>query len=155
MTKKLLLRGLLGIFIGLAIGYVITIALSLTAETQQYMPCAPGFAEAVGSETGAVALQAVLCALIGFVCGAGSLVWEIERWGLMRQTAAYFGIAAVTILPVAYVLRWMDGSAMGILIYFAIFVAIFACVFLIQFFLARRAIRKLNSELQRRQAEER
>lgn len=49
----------------------------------------------------------------------------------------------------------MDGSAMGILIYFAIFVAIFACVFLIQFFLARRAIRKLNSELQRRQAEER
>lgn len=155
MAKKLLLRGILGIFIGLAIGYVITIIVSLSAETQQYMPCAPGFAEAVGSETGAVALQAALCALIGFVYGACSLVWEIERWGLMRQTAVYFVIAAAAMLPVAYVLRWMDGSAMGILIYCGIFVAIFACVWLIQFFLARRAVRKLNSELQRRQTEER
>ena len=60
MKKKLLLRGALGFPIGIAIGYVITICISLMWADGYYSPCAPELAEALGNEIRAVILQALL-----------------------------------------------------------------------------------------------
>ena len=54
MKKKLLLRGALGFPIGIAIGYVITICISLMWAGGYYSPCAPELAEALGNEISAV-----------------------------------------------------------------------------------------------------
>ena len=45
MKKKLILRGALGFPIGIAIGYVITICISLMWAGGYYSPCAPELAE--------------------------------------------------------------------------------------------------------------
>lgn len=64
MKKQLLLRGLLGFPIGIALGYLITILVSLGWGGGAYAPCMPALADAVGSEIGAVMLQALLCGLL-------------------------------------------------------------------------------------------
>ena len=90
MKKKVLQRGLFGIPTGIAIGYVITVMMSAFWGDGSYYPCVPAFVDAMGSEIRAVVVQTVLCGLVGMVYAAGSVVWEVDRWSLAGQTAAYF-----------------------------------------------------------------
>ena len=102
MKKKVLQRGLFGIPTGIAIGYVITVMMSAFWGDGSYYPCVPAFVDAMGSEVRAVVVQAVLGGLVGMVYAGGSVVWEVDRWSLAGQTAAYFLITLGSVLPVAY-----------------------------------------------------
>ncbi|HIZ94845.1 DUF3021 domain-containing protein [Flavonifractor sp. An112] len=147
MKKELLLRGLLGIPLGIAIGHLITVFSSLFWGTGAFYPCMPAFAAQVGSEAQAVLLQTALCGLVGFGFAAGSVLWELERWSLARQTAVYFLLGAALLIPTAYVCHWMERSAAGILAYLVIFTVIFFLIWIIRYLLALRSVKKLNAAL--------
>lgn len=148
MKKKVFLRGLLGFPLGLAIGYMITIAISLILADGYYSPCVPELISMTGSEINAVLLQAVLSGILGAGFGACSVIWEIETWGLVKQTGIYFLIVSVIMLPVAYVNYWMEHSLKGFLSYFGIFIAIFAAVWIVQYTVNKRRVGKMNETLQ-------
>lgn len=151
MKKKVFLRGLLGFPIGLAIGYMITIAISLIladGTDGDYFPCVPELISVTGSEIGAVLLQAVLSGILGAGFGACSVIWEIETWGLVKQTGIYFLIVSVIMLPVAYVNYWMEHSLKGFFRYFGIFAAVFAGVWIVQYTVNKRRVGKMNVTLQ-------
>ena len=131
MKKQILLRGMLGFPLGLAMGYLITIFISLTVSDGRYYPCVPELAAVMGNEINAVLLQAV----------------QIESWGILKQTGIYFSIISVIMLPTAYVSYWMEHSLKGILSYFGIFVLIFATVWIVQYAAARHNVRKMNETL--------
>lgn len=150
MKKKLLLRGMLGFPLGLAMGYLITIFISLTVSDGRYYPCVPELAAVMGNEINAVLLQAVLCGILGAGFGACSVIWQIENWGIVKQTGIYFSIISVIMLPIAYVSYWMEHSLKGILGYFGIFVLIFAAVWIVQYTAAKHNVRKMNETLCRR-----
>ena len=63
IRKKVILRSIVGIPIGITIGYLISIAGSLIWGEGYYSPCVPELITAMGSEIGAVVLQTALCAL--------------------------------------------------------------------------------------------
>ena len=147
MKKQILLRGMLGFPLGLAMGYLITIFISLTVSDGRYYPCVPELAAVMGNEINAVLLQAVLCGILGAGFGACSVIWQIESWGILKQTGIYFSIISVTMLPTAYVSYWMEHSLKGILSYFGIFVLIFATVWIVQYAAARHNVRKMNETL--------
>lgn len=150
MKKKFLLRGMLGFPLGLAMGYLITIFISLTVSDGRYYPCVPELSAVMGNEINAVLLQAVLCGILGTGFGACSVIWEIENWGIVKQTGIYFSIISVIMLPIAYVSYWMEHSLKGILGYFGIFVLIFAAVWIVQYTAAKHNVRKMNETLCRR-----
>ena len=147
MKRKLLLRALLGFPLGLAIGYVITILLSLFSGGGHYLPCVPTLAAALGSELHAVLLQALLCGLLGAGFAACSLIWEVERWSLIGQTALYFFLLSLLMIPIAYFAHWMEHSFLGFLSYFGIFVLVFLFFWLLMFFINRRNVKRLNEGL--------
>lgn len=147
MKKQILLRGMLGFPLGLAMGYLITIFISLTVSDGRYYPCVPELAAIMGNEINAVLLQAVLCGILGAGFGACSVIWQIESWGILKQTGIYFSIISVIMLPTAYVSYWMEHSLKGILSYFGIFVLIFATVWIVQYAAARHNVRKMNETL--------
>ena len=147
MKKQILLRGMLGFPLGLAMGYLITIFISLTVSDGRYYPCVPELAAVMGNEINAVLLQAVLCGILGAGFGACSVIWQIESWGILKQTGIYFSIISVIMLPTAYVSYWMEHSLKGILSYFGIFVLIFATVWIVQYAAARHDVRKMNETL--------
>ena len=147
MKKKLLLRGALGFPIGIAIGYVITICISLMWAGGYYSPCAPELAEALGNEISAVILQALLCGLLGAGFAASSVIWEMESWSLVRQTGVYFLIISLIMLPIAYAAYWMEHSAAGVLGYFGVFVLIFAVIWGIQSVIGKWNVKKMNEKI--------
>lgn len=151
MKRKIFLRGILGFPLGVAMGYLITIIISLVWADGYYSPCVPGLIVAMGSEINAVLLQALLCGILGMGFAAASVVWEMEDWGIIKQTGIYFLIGSVIMMPVAYVTYWMDHSPEGFLSYFGIFATIFAVVWVIQYTVGRRNVRKMNEALHKKQ----
>ncbi|GHU95219.1 hypothetical protein FACS1894208_07660 [Clostridia bacterium] len=147
MLKKVICRGALGFPLGICMGYIITIAISVTLATGEYSPCVPALAEELGSELAAVIFQAVLCGILGAAFAAASVVWEMEKWSIAKQTGIYFIVASLSMLPIAYFARWMEHSVGGFLLYFAIFIAVFIIIWIIEYTVWKSKIKKLNSSI--------
>lgn len=147
MKKEVLLRGVLGFPLGIAIGYIITILISLRWGQGYYSPCVPELIDRMGSEINAVIVQTVLCGLLGIAFGASSVIWEIDSWSIVKQTGVYFAITSIVMLPFAYVMFWMEHSAKGFLSYFGIFAAIFIFIWIIQYLIGKYTVTKMNSKL--------
>lgn len=147
MKKKLILRGILGFPIGVTIGYFINILISLIWAEGYYAPCVPEFVAVMGNEVRAVLLQAVLCGVLGAGFAASSVIWEIESWGLAKQTGVYFTAIFLIMMPIAYVTYWMEHSIRGFLSYFGIFVGIFAFIYIMELFVGKRIVKSMNDKL--------
>lgn len=151
MKRKIFLRVMLGFPLGIAIGYLITIFISLVWANGYYSPCVPELADVMGNEINAVLFQALLCGLLGSGFAGSSVIWEMEDWGLVKQSGIYFLIVSVIMMPIAYVLYWMEHSLVGVLSYFGIFFLIFAVIWIVQYIIARHNVNKLNETLYNRQ----
>ncbi len=147
MKKKIVLRSILGFPIGIAVGYLITIFISLGWASGYYSPCMPELIFAMGNEINAVVVQTLLCGLLGSGFAAGSVIWEIENWSIIKQTGIYFIIISVIMLPIAYFAYWMEHSIVGLLRYFGIFILIFAFIWTVQFVVGKHNVRKMNESL--------
>lgn len=148
IKKKIMLRAISGLPIGLSIGYLITIVISLIWADGYYASCVPALAETMGNEINAVILQALLCAILGMGFGGCSVIWEIEDWGIAKQTGIYFLIVSLIMMPIAYVTYWMEHSFWGIVSYFGIFAFIFAIVWAIQYGRAKHNVKKINERME-------
>lgn len=151
MKKKIFLRSISGFPQGVAIGYFISIIISLIWADGYYSPCVPELVEMMGSEINAVLLQAVLCGILGTGCAASSVIWEIEDWGMVKQTGIYFLVVSMVMLPISYVMFWMEHSLKGVLSYFGIFTLIFAIVWVVMYASGIYNVKKMNEALRRRQ----
>ena len=144
MKKRLILQGLLGFPLGIAIGFVITILISICVGDGSFYPVTPELMETMGNELNAVILQTVLCGVMGSGFAMASVIWEMDSWSLARQSGIYFSVACIIMLPIAYVTNWMKHSVGGILAYIGVFVVIFLTVWLIQYYAWKRKIKKMN-----------
>ena len=140
-------RALLGFPLGMAIAYAITIGLSLVYGKGYYTPAVPEFIDYTGSEIHAVVLQALLCGILGTVCAMLSMIWEQESWSILKQTFIFFTALSLTMLPIAYILYWMEHSLLGFLRYFVIFFMIFVLIWIIQYVMNRHSVMQINKKL--------
>ncbi len=147
MKKKIIKRSFLGFLLGITMGYLITILISLGWASGYYLPCVPELISIMGNEINAVILQTILCGILGTGFAASSVIWEIDNWSIVKQTGIYFSIISVIMLPIAYFAYWMEHSVIGFLIYFGGFVLIFAAIWIIQFSIGRYNVRKMNEKL--------
>ncbi len=145
--QNIILRGLWGFPMGLAIGYTISIVSSLCYAGGYYAPCVPVLIDKVGSEIGAVVLQAILCGLIGTWSAATSVIWDMERLSLMAQTGIYFILNASVMMSVAYFCYWMEHSIKGFLEFFAVFALIFIVIWVTELLIGKCLVKRLNTNL--------
>jgi hypothetical protein len=150
MKKKAVLRGLLGFPLGVAIGYTITIIMSLIIGKGSYFPTASELIYEFGREINAVIIQAILCGILGTSFAASSVIWEMEHWSIAQQTGIYFLLISIVMLPIAYFAHWMERSVMGFILYFAIFVAIFIVMWLIQYAIWKNKVKRIDREVKER-----
>jgi hypothetical protein len=145
--KKVILRGLLGFPLGISIGFVITIIISLILDTGEYLPIVPSFATRFSNELTAVILQTVLCGVIGTAFCAASVIWQLENWSIAKQTGLYFLITSVVLFPIAYFTEWMAHSVAGFLIYFGFFALQFALIWVIQYLIWKYHVKRMNERM--------
>ena len=156
MKKRIIRRGLLGFPLGIAIGHVITVLISICVGDGLFYPVRPELMTAAGNELNAVILQTMLCGMLGTGFAAASLIWEIDSWSLAKQSGMYFGIACILMFPISYFANWMPHSPSGVLAYIGIFIAIFVFVWFIQYFVWKRKIKQINDGIRNgRKAKER
>lgn len=150
MKKKIILRSLLGAPIGLAVNYLITVLISLAVADGNFYPVVPELAADCGSEMNAVLLQTLFSIIYGAVWGGASVIWETERWSLLRMTVTHLLICSIITFPIAYLMRWMPHNIMGILLYCGIFGAIYLFIWISQYQAIKRNIRQINHKMQER-----
>ena len=144
MKKKLIGRGVIGFPVGIAIGYVITVIISICIGDGFFHPVNPELVNKMGSELNAVLLQTGLSGIMGTGFAMASVIWEIDSWSLAKQSGIYFAIACVIMFPISYFANWMPHSTAGILSYVGIFVAIFLAAWVTQYSVWKRKIKKMN-----------
>ena len=71
MKKKVILRGLFGLPVGIAIGFVITLLISICIGDGAFYPVTPELIQMMGNQLNAVILQTILL--------RHPLVWDL-RW---------------------------------------------------------------------------
>lgn len=144
MKKKLIQRGFLGVLLGIAIGYVITVIVSICIGDGLFYPVNLKLVNMMGNELNAILLQTALSGIIGTGFAMASVIWEIDSWSLAKQSGIYFAIACMVMLPISYFANWMPHSTGGILSYVGIFVAIFLFTWLVQYSVLKRKVKKMN-----------
>ena len=147
MKKKIIKRSLLGFPLGITMGYLITILISLGWANGYYSPCVPELISLMGNEINAVIFQTILCGILGVGFAASSVIWEMDSWSIVKQTGIYFSIISVIMLPIAYFAYWIEHSVVGFFIYFGIFALIFAIMWITQVVIGKHNVRKMNEKL--------
>lgn len=149
MKKQIILRGLLGFPMGIAISTTISVIFSLlVGDKMTYYACPPNLVDAMGgNELYAVIVQYLLSGILGSSFSATSLIWEKDEWSIAKQTGIYFFINALVMFPVAYINRWMHHSFAGFVQYFMIFVIVFALIWFVQYLLCKKAVDGLNAKI--------
>ena len=147
MKKKIMKRIWIGLPVGIAMGYIITLIISACIGDGTFYSVAPELTEKMENELNAVILQTVLCGVLGVGFAAASMIWELDSWSLAKQSGVYFLVIGVILLPIAYVTNWMQHSVVGFLSYIGIFVGIFAVVWLSQYLCWKQRIKKMNDRV--------
>ena len=149
MKKKLILRSLIGAPIGVTISLIITIIFSLCLGNGEFFP-APHelIAWCAGNETTAVIVQLFCSLLVGAAFGASSVVWEIEKWSLLKQTLVHLAIVIVPFFGVGYIMNWMPHYLLGALGYIVGFILVYLIIWCSIYFSIKAKIKKMNKQLQ-------
>lgn len=148
MWKKSLLRG--------AVSYCICATATLIAHLIAALCgasslCVPDFIARVGSEMTATLLQPLLIALIGFAFGAGSILFEVERWGFLMQGAVHFAVTGSVWIAVE--MFCFAPIAPPAVVSFALSsAAAYAITWGAQYFAWRAQVRHLNEQIHLRNA---
>ena len=148
MKKEILKRCLFGMPIGLAISTVITIVISIFVGDGTYHAVVPAFALQMGGELNAVLLQAGLSMIYGAAWAGASVIWDAEKWSLLKMTLVHLLVSSLATFPIAYFARWMPHNATGILIYFGIFIVVYAAIWLSQYSSMKKRVQAMNAKLQ-------
>ena len=146
LWKKAGRRALLGMPLGLAISYVITIIISMNIADGQYYPVVPALIEDCGSEFSAVLIQALCSLLYGAVFGAASVIWE-TNWSLTKMTVIHLLVISLTVLPLAWLLQWMKHTVGGVLVYFGVFLLVYAIIWISQYSRMKKQISEINKKI--------
>ena len=146
LWKKAGLRALIGAPIGLAISTIIAILDSWYIGDGKFYAVVPELAADLGSEIGAVTIQMLCSLLYGAAFAGASVIWDTD-WSLTKMTAIHFLICSAATFPIAYLLRWMEHSASGVLIYFGQFLAIYIAIWIASYARLKRSINALNKKV--------
>jgi hypothetical protein len=67
----------------------------------------------------------------------------MERWSVTRMTVTHFLILSLSMLPIAWFSHWMEHSAAGFSLYFAIFVGMYAVIWLAMYLPLKRSVARV------------
>lgn len=147
MWKKVLARAALGFPAGVFLSYTITVIISMTLGTGEYLPVAHELSREMGSQLNAVMVQYLLAGLLGAATAAGSLAWEMERWSVTRMTVVHFLVLIFSMMPIAWFSHWMDRSASSVLSYLGIFVGVYVVIWLAMYLPLKRSVARVAKKM--------
>ncbi len=130
MHKKAMIFGLLGYIAGCLIGLCFT----LQNNNNSLSSSLPGIL--LGGIPGAIAMGTMV-------------IYDIEKWSILRATFTHFLIVMGVMLLACFVLKWFEPWSAAFWIMMAAELAGYVIVWLILYYSYRRKVRKLNDMLRK------
>ena len=143
MAKKFISRALHGF--GITVSVCLLVQLVIAQFTGNSVT--PAFGSHFRNEAAAALAQLGLTGIVGAAFASAAEIFEIERWGFLRQGIVHFLVTAVVWMPIAY-LCWMPDSRAGIWIAIGGWTLTYAVNWTVQYFLYRHRIAALNRSIQ-------
>ena len=132
MAKKAMLLGFLGYIAGCIIG----LCFALQNENRDLAGALPDIL--LGGIPGAVAM-------------GSAVIYDIEKWSILRTTATHFIIVMGAMVLACFVLKWFEPWSVPFWIMLAAELAGYIIIWLIMYLGFRKQVRKLNELLKENQ----
>lgn len=143
-VKKALLRGLIGIPIGVFINVTVLLMISLSlGKIVNYQTSL--------SESPLIAflINYIISIFVGFAFASGTAIFQVERWSITKQTLIHFVLTTSVFIPSAIIGKWTRPDIVSILMYIVVFVIIYVSIWVIQYNFWKKRIRKINEKLKK------
>ena len=145
MKKKVFKLALIGFFLGMLIGNLISY-LSCDKSAQPLVIVSPVLVERTGSVRAAMIVNTLLSGLLGAAAWAGVIFHDPEVFdcGLTKAAVYHFLLIMVFNIPIALYCGWCPPDPVSILIWTGIMAVSYFIVWLIMFLIYRKETAELN-----------
>lgn len=146
MQKDLLIRSSGGFVIGVLIGQIVQFFISLGLGQERYAWVVPEFRSFFTTEMSAIVTQILLTGLIGITFALAALIFEIARWGMLKQYLAHFFVTVMIWIPIVMLL-WMPKTTANVFSLVVSFLGTYIVTWFLQYRFSKRDIEKINALL--------
>lgn len=150
IRKSLVFRAAIGFPVGMLSGVGI-FALFVVAQGEQNIlqGSAPELMDTFGGPIGAFLVQAVVLGFYGSLTIGGTVLYDIESWGIVRSTASHFLITMAGYVVIALLFRWMSLKDAEFWIVIFCQAAGYFLIWLIISMISRKNVKIMNEQLGR------
>ncbi len=158
MLKRIFIRGInsfmyaIGIYVVIQT-VVVAIVEAITGESGM-IPVVPEFAAHFSNSYMAVYTQALLIGLTSAVFGAGSVILELERIGLLVQSVLYFVVTMAVWVPVGCICWGLHKYPTAMISVSLSYVISYSISWAVQYRQCRKNVEKINRKLSQLREEE-
>lgn len=153
MWKKVISRMFVSMAVTSLVCQVVLVVTSLLMGGDR-LPLAPSYRAHFATDTVALGVHVLLTGVIGAAFGGFSILFEIERWSLLKQGTLHFLLTAAVWVPLALFLWGLDRYPMAVLTTFLSFALTYGVTWWLNYRKCRQAVREINEKLRDLRAQE-
>ena len=147
MFKKFIKRALLGFIYGIFIGQTILILESLFKGDGNFHPVSDYLLAHTNTTIAAVIAQYFITGIIGVTFAGTTVIFEMDRWSLVAQTALHFVITSVVMFFAGFFCGWFPHTVGSTLIWFGVFIIVYVIMWVSFTLYYRKKTREINQAL--------
>ena len=149
MIKRTIKLALYGFFIGMAIGNMILIIISL-ADGGGSIIFSRELLRLGGSAAGALAAETAFSGIHGAICMAGVILYDLESWSMTRVVITHYLIIMASYLSIGALLGWYSFDPLTILMIAAMMALGYFIVWIIMYLRYHAEVGALNEMINRK-----
>ena len=123
--NKILKRAILGFIYGVFIGQTILILESLIAGDGNFYSVSTYLVNHTSTRLAAVIAQYFITGIIGLSFAASTVIFEMDRWSILGQTALHFVINSIVMYAAGFLCGWFPHTVASTLIWFGVFIVVY------------------------------
>jgi len=143
MTKKAFKLAAIGFVMGMIAGNVIALITSY-ASLGRPIPYSEYLLAKAGSPVLAFIIQTLLSGVLGAIAMAGSVLYELDSWGMTKVVIVHYLMIIVTYVSIGLALGWFRFDLLTIAFSIAMMAAAYFMIWLIMYLRYKREVNKLN-----------
>ncbi len=123
--NKILKRAVLGFIYGVFIGQTILILESLMVGDGNFYSVSTYLVNHTNTRIAAVIIQYLISGIIGLSFAASTVIFEMDRWSILGQTALHFVINSIVMYAAGFLCGWFPHTVASTLIWFGVFIVVY------------------------------
>ena len=147
MLKKFVKRAILGFMIGIFIGQTILIIESLMVGDGNFYAVSTYLVEHTKTRIAAVIVQYLITGIIGMTFASTTIIFELDKWSLLAQTALHFIITSIVMFFSGFFCGWFPHTTVSTIIWFGVFIVTYIIIWISFMLYYRKKTKEINKAL--------